>query len=52
MIRRQVVKNNVVMFERGPGFRYFLIRARHNAESIAFFDGDSVEYQCTHDQLL
>lgn len=51
-IGRQLVKLNFVQLAREADFRYTLIRVRDNAESIAFFNGESVEYQCTHDRFL
>lgn len=51
-IGRRLVNLNFVQLTREADFRYTLIRVRDNAESIAFFNGESVEHQCSHQRFL
>lgn len=51
-IGRRLVNLNFVQLKREADFRYALIRVRDNAESIAFFNGESVEHRCSHQRFL
>lgn len=51
-IGRSLVRLNFVQLKREADFRYALIRVRDNAESIAFYNGETVEHRYSISKFL
>jgi putative ATP-binding cassette transporter len=52
LIGKKLVKLNFEMLQREADFRFSLVRVRENAESIAFYSGESVEEKETDRRLI